>query len=130
MRLISTHACSSPGSFQCCAEEGKGHWQVREKQEAVSRLAWENWNSRSSPAQALQTETWTWRESEQGRSMRLTSLIKHPVQLFYCFGVIWCNPNTKLHWALNCVTAIPVSALWKVWTSISKSLRDNPLSIK
>lgn len=98
----------------------------REKQEPASRLAWENLNSRTSPAQALQTETWSWRESEQPRSVRPTLLIKHPIQLFYYFDVLGYNPNTKLHWAISCVTAIPVSALRKVWTSISKRLKDTP----
>lgn len=46
--------------------------------------------------------------------MKPALLIKHPIQLFYYFDVIWCNRDTKLYWAIHHVTAIPVSALWKV----------------
>lgn len=100
--------------FSAVLGRGKEHWQVREK-EAASRLAWENLDSRASPAPALQTETWSQRESEQGRSMRPTLLIKHQlIQLFCYFDVIWCNHDTKLYWAINHVTAMPVPALWKV----------------
>lgn len=57
---------------------GKGALAGEGEVGTPSRLVWENLNSRASPAQALQTETWSWRESQQGRSMRLTLLVKHP----------------------------------------------------
>lgn len=80
----------------------------------ASRLALKNLNFRASPAQALQTETGSWREREQVRSLWLTLQIKHPILLFYYFDVVWYhmyNHGTKLYWVINHVAILPVSAL-------------------
>lgn len=103
---------------------GEGTLAGKGNKDPTCKLAWENLNSRASPAPALQTETWSWRESEQGRSMRLTLLRKHPVQLIYYFEVIWYNPD-----AIE-LSAMSLCQLFGRWTFISRSLKGDPLNIK